>query len=94
MLTTSGNPTPRPSGLLAVPASPFASASERRPPLTERPSDASSHGESNSPLDGRGRYAKVPKNSIGIGIETEFLLEAHDHGELIDRSGLFRGVVV
>lgn len=48
------------------------------PALSERPSDVSSHCEPDSPSKGRGRKAQVPKNSIGIGIEAEFLLESRD----------------
>lgn len=43
--------------------------------LTSQPSDASSHDEPDTPSKGRGLDAKVPKNSIGIGIETEFYLD-------------------
>jgi hypothetical protein len=46
--------------------------------LSERLSDVSSYGEPDSPSKGRGRKAQVPKNSIGIGIETELLLESRD----------------
>ena len=51
----------------------FSSASQFG--LTTQPSDASSHGEPDTPSKGRGLDAKVPKNSIGIGIETEFFLD-------------------
>ena len=44
--------------------------------LASQPSDASSHGEPDMPSEGRGLDAKVPRNSIGIGIETEFFLRA------------------
>jgi hypothetical protein len=46
--------------------------------LSSKLSEVSSHGEPDSPSKGRGKHAKVPKNSIGIGIETEFLLQARD----------------
>lgn len=48
------------------------------PPLSETASDVSSHDEPNTPSRGRGTRAQVPKNSIGIGIETEFLVRARD----------------
>lgn len=51
--------------------------------LASQPSDASSHAEPDTPSEGRGLDAKVPKNSIGIGIETEFFLKAR--GEPQDR---------
>jgi hypothetical protein len=44
--------------------------------LTSQPSDASSYDEPDIPSKGRGLDAKVPTNSIGIGIETEFFLKA------------------
>lgn len=47
-------------------------------PLPEKPSDVSSHDEPDTPTRGRGTNAKVPKSSIGIGIETEFLVRARD----------------
>lgn len=57
--------------------------------LASAPSEVSSYDEPTSPSQGRGKQAKVPKNSMGIGIETEFLVQARDPDRREGRASTF-----